>query len=184
MSHKKIFPTSAIIAIEIFSLLSTLVLGVLWAYNREGNYEPFVALSGLLFSATEAYRRWSKHDTAPKPGKGGEGGHAKAGSGQAYGGAGGGGGMNGGGDGGSGGSAEVTGYGVAVGGNGGEAGQANRRGKGGRAPAEALGLLNIQLPDGRQLWDFGKGGDGGPSQSPQYDQDLSPTKSTAPKSTH
>jgi hypothetical protein len=109
--------------------------------------------------------RVSQH-TSGTPG-GGRGGNARVGgSGVAVGGLGGRGGAPGSGSGGDGGSAEVNGDGFAMGGEGGEAGQGDRGGRGGRGPLEVLGLPNQQLPDGRWLWDVGRGGGGAPSTKP------------------
>jgi hypothetical protein len=91
---------------------------------------------------------------------GGNGGKATVnGSGTAIGGPGGGGGPSG--IGGAGGDAIVNGDGFAAGGGGGEAGQVDRGGRGGISGYEAAGLPNFQLPDGRWIYDIGRGGDGG-----------------------
>lgn len=44
--------------IEGLALLSCLVLGVLWLNTPNGPYEPPFAISGLIFIATELYRRY------------------------------------------------------------------------------------------------------------------------------
>lgn len=48
----------AIIAAEIVSLISCLILGTFWAINPSGPYEPFTYLSGLVFVCTELIRRY------------------------------------------------------------------------------------------------------------------------------
>ncbi|MDO9365226.1 MAG: hypothetical protein Q7T58_02630 [Methylotenera sp.] len=48
----------AIVAIEAFAFGMSVVLGVLWMVNPNGSYEPFLAVTGLLLVATEAYRRY------------------------------------------------------------------------------------------------------------------------------
>lgn len=172
--------------IEILSLISTLVLAALWILNPSGNYEPFTIVSGLVLTAAEIFRRRTSNSAEPKAlpplGEGGAGGNAKVGSGSAVGGKGGDGGVPGGSSGGAGGNAEVTGHGFALGGEGGEAGQADRGGRGGRSPFETLGVPNHQLPDGRWLWEFGRGGDGGgpqhqgaPDESPPNGKDADPS---------
>jgi len=48
----------AIVAIEAFAFGMSVVLGVLWMVKPNGSYEPFLAVTGLLFVATETYRRY------------------------------------------------------------------------------------------------------------------------------
>lgn len=155
-----------ILALEAMSLIATAALAVLWALNPDGNFEPYTILAGVIFGWAELLRRKSGAKSSveePPAGSGGRGGSAKVGgNGVAIGGIGGRGGISGGGSGGDGGSAEVSGDGFAMGGEGGEAGQADRGGRGGRSPLEVLGVPNQQLPDGRWLWDLGRGGDGAP----------------------
>lgn len=157
---KAAIPNSTIYTIEALSLLATVILCGLWAFGPERNYEPFAVFSGVILTAAEVYRQWAKSEPVVPLGKGGDGGNAKVGTGSAIGGKGGDSGA--GGDGGAGGHGEVAGEGVAIGGAGGEAGQADRGGRGGASGAEQLGLANVQLPDGRWLWDVGRGGDGAP----------------------
>ena len=58
-----------------------------------------------------------------------------------------------------------------VGGNGGEAGQPDGRGgRGGSSPWLTLGAPDFQLPDGRWISEFGRGGDG--AHSPQHEARL------------
>ena len=47
-----------IVAIEAFAFGMSVVLGVLWIANPNGSYEPFLVVTGLLFVATESYRRY------------------------------------------------------------------------------------------------------------------------------
>lgn len=173
--------------IEILSLLVTFVLASLWIHNPSGNYEPFTIISGVVLAAMEICRRKASNSAIPtvlpSPGEGGAGGNAKAGGGFATGGKGGGGGVPGGGSGGAGGNAEVSGYGLAIGGEGGEAGQADRGGRGGRSPLEAHGIPNQQLPDGRWLWEFGRGGDGGGPQHHSTSDQAQPSGNDTDSST-
>ena len=157
-----------LLVIELLSILTTLTLAVLWIVYPTQNIEPYTVVSGLVLVAIEWSRRRvnqrkkSRQPVLPPAGQGGDGGKATVhGSGTAIGGLGGGGGSPGGGYGGAGGGAEVHGDGFAMGGEGGEAGQADHGGRGGRSPLEILGVPNQQLPDGRWLWEFGRGGDGG-----------------------
>jgi hypothetical protein len=49
-----------VIALEILGLLGGVVLGVLWAKNPSGNYEPYLALLGSALALLEVSRRKSK----------------------------------------------------------------------------------------------------------------------------
>ena len=117
----------------------------------------------------------------PQPGTGGAGGSVKVGSGYGIGGKGGRGGVSGSGSGGAGGNVEIEGEGFGLGGEGGDAGQADSGGKGGRSPFEVLGVPNYQLPDGRWLWEFGRGGDGaGPQHLAEDNQPASSADDAKP----
>lgn len=47
-----------IVVIEAGAFIVSAVLGILWARNPAGPYEPFIMVTGLAFVATEAYRRY------------------------------------------------------------------------------------------------------------------------------
>ncbi len=51
---------SLMLIIEICALVITLILGVLWINNPEGNYEPYTVLCGCVAGIIEVCRRFQK----------------------------------------------------------------------------------------------------------------------------
>jgi hypothetical protein len=54
--------------VEVVTLIATIVLAYLWASTKDGNYEPYTYICGVIFFLIEFYRRWGIKDT---PGTGG-----------------------------------------------------------------------------------------------------------------
>ena len=54
------FRTTIIISVEIFLLLTGIVLGFLWINNPTGNFEPYLAVIGLILTCFEMLRRKNK----------------------------------------------------------------------------------------------------------------------------
>lgn len=50
--------THLIVAVEVLAGLASFVLVALWAQDPSGPYEAYLAVAGVLFSATEAFRRY------------------------------------------------------------------------------------------------------------------------------
>jgi len=51
----------AIPTIEVIALIACVIFGVLWLNNPNGSYEPLMAISGLVFIATEGIRRYREN---------------------------------------------------------------------------------------------------------------------------